>query len=213
MENLIRIHVPISVSYPALEGVLKQQMQGEYIPKPQPGATESPYAQILDVGIAGSSAGANTIILHVKLRILRTIMKRDQVDLYTVATVGYDNASQHLFVRQFKVESKTTSSFYNIGLETLVNKVAYNQIIQRTRVSLKDIISAQLQKANALLKDGLNVKGLKLLGAVEQALVQDIALHTDKVTLTFELQANVEAEVFDLVSLMPPKKTQVNELT
>ncbi len=209
MENSISINLPIAVTYGALENVLKQQFTGEVIPKPEPGKEANPYAQILDVGIAGSSGREGTIILHVQLKILRTLLKRDRVDLYVLATVGYDNERQQVFVQQFNMESKTSSSFYNKALEVLVNKVAYNQIIQRTRVSLQDIIGGQLNKVNGLLAEGLKLKGLKLLGSVNQVAVQDIALLQEKVSLNLQVQANLEADIFDLLGLMPPKESEV----
>ncbi|TXK50258.1 DUF4403 family protein [Pontibacter qinzhouensis] len=205
MENLISIQLPIKIAYAAVEGLLKKQLVGEYIPKPEAGKEESPYAQILDVGVAGSSAGEGTIFLHVKLRILRTLMKRDQVDLYVVASVGYDNEAQYVFVKNFKVESRTRSTFYNKALEVLVNKVAYNQIIQKANVNLQAILSVQLQKLNTQLAEGLQVKGLKLKGAVSEVAVQNILPQPDRITLSVEVKAALEAEVFDLLSLMPPQ--------
>lgn len=205
MENAIKIQVPISVSYPALEGILKKQMVGEYIPRQEEGTTSLPYAQILDIGISGSAAGANEVILKIRIKILRTVLKRDQVDLLVFATLGYDNASQQLFVRKFKLDSRTPSGFYNTSLEMLANSVAYNQIIKKTRFNLKEIISKELQKANGMLEKGLELKGLKLLGAVEEARLQDISPQLDQVSLLFELQGNLNAEIFDLISLMPDK--------
>lgn len=203
MENFIRINVPVYISYSALEGVLKKQMIGEYIPKPTEGSDTPPYAQILDIGLAGSSSGASDIFLKVRIRILRTVLKRDQVDLYVLATLGYDNASQHLFVRKFSMESRTSSSFYNTALQVLVNKVAYNQILQKTRVNLQEIISLELIKANGLLEKGLELKGLKLIGEVEEVRVQDITPKQDRLFLNLELQAKMEVAIFDLTELLP----------
>lgn len=203
MESSIKIHVPIAVTYPALEGVLKEKMVGDFIPRPEQGVPSSPYAQILDVRISGSSTGAYDVMLRVKLRILRTVLKRDQVDLYVLATLGYDNAAQQLFVRKFRVESRTSSSFFNTALEVLANKVAYNQILSKTRFNLKEIISGELSKANGLLEGGKELKGLRLKGAVEEVRVQDVIPQRDHVSLSFELQANLEVTIFDLLSLKP----------
>lgn len=205
MENAIKIQLPISISYPALEGVLKQQMLGEYIPKAEEGSTESPYAQILDISIEGNSSPAHTLILRIKIKVLRTVLKRDQVDLLVLAEPGYDNESQQLFVRKFKLDSRTSSGFYNTSLEVLANKVAYNQIIKKTRFNLEEIISKELKKANSLLESGLELKGAKLSGTVELVRIQDITPLPDKLSLLLELQGNLEAEIFDLISLMPAK--------
>jgi len=203
MEHLVKIQVPVSISYPALESALKKQLVGEYIPKPTDGEDAAPYAQILDVGIAGSSTGDNDILLNVRIRILRTILKRDQVDLYVVATLGYDNAAQQVYVQQFRLESKTSSRFFNSGLEMLVNNVVYNQIIQRARVNLQEIFSKELKKANGLLSNGLELKGLKLEGAVEDVRVHNLSLKPKRVLLDLELQANIQVDVLDLSELMP----------
>lgn len=203
MENFVKIQVPVSISYPALETVLKKQLVGEFIPKPAEDTSASPYAQILDVGLAGSSAGTGDLILRVRIRILRTILKRDNVDLYVQATPGYDNAAQQLFIRKFNMQAQTSSRFYNSSLEVLVNKVAYNQIIQKARINLREIISGELTKANSLLEAGMELKGLKLTGAVEDVRVQDITAKSNRMFLNLELQAKAEVDVFDLSELLP----------
>ncbi|MFD2515009.1 DUF4403 family protein [Pontibacter locisalis] len=200
MENAIRIQLPVAITYPALEDVLKKQMVGEYIPRPDEG---TPYAQILDVGVAKSSAGANDIILAIKMRILRTVLKRDQVDLFVLATLDYDNEAEQLFVQKFNLESRTSSGFYNTALEVLANKVAYNQIIKKARFNLRETISKELEKANGLLDKGLELKGFKLVGKVEKVRVQEVKPIAGRVSLILEVQANLEADVFDLLSLMP----------
>lgn len=204
MENAIKIQVPISVSYPALEGVLKKKMLGEYIPRQVEGENEPPYAQIMGINMAGAETGDYDIILGLRIKILRTVLKRDQVDLLVYASLGFDNATQQLFVRKFKLDSRTSSGFFDKSLEVMANKVAYHQILKRARVNLQAIISRELKKANGLLTDGLKLKGLKLTGAVGEVRVQDITAQPDKLSLLFELQGNLEADIFDLVSLMPP---------
>ncbi|WP_266204601.1 DUF4403 family protein [Pontibacter kalidii] len=205
MEDSVRVYVPVSVSYPALEGVLKNQLIGEYIPKQEEGTDAPPYAQILDVGISGSNSGPQEVILRIKIRILRTMLKRDNVDLYVLASLGYDNATQQLYVQQFHLTSRTTSGFFNTGLEVLVNKVAYSQVLRKARVNVGSIIAAELAKANGMLQEGLQLKGVKLTGAVHEVRVQDIAPLPDQVRLAVELRADVEAQVLSLVDLLPPK--------
>ncbi len=205
MENAIQIQVPVAITYPALEGVLQTQMVGEYIPRATEGTTEAPYAKILDVRISGSSTGTNDVILRIQLRILRTVLKRDKVDLLVLAKLGYDNASQQLFVQRFNLDARTNSSFYNSSLEVLANKLAYNQIVKKARVNLNEIIIKEKKKVNGLLEKGLELKGLKLTGAIEVAGIRNITAREENVTLSVELQANLQADIFDLISLMPPK--------
>ncbi len=205
MENSVQLDIPFTVTYAALEGVLQQQLVGEYIPKSEGGAPENPYARVLDVGITGSSGGIYNVLLRVQLSILRTVLKRDKVELYASVALAYDNASQQLYVQQFSVESATSSGFYNTALEVLVNKVAYSQIIQKARVDLKAIIAAELQKVNSQLAQGLELKGLKLNGAVAAVTVQDLVPKPDGLSLRLQAQANLEVTINDLASLMPPK--------
>lgn len=203
MENPIKIYVPVSVTYQALEGVLKKQMVGEFIPKPEEGEMSSPYAQILDVDLRSDRAGVYDLEIRLSIRILRTVLKRDQADLQVFANIGYDNAAQHLFVQDFRMNSKTSSGFFNTALEVLVNKVAYNQIIRKSSVNLNDIISKELTKINNSLDKGLELKGIKLMGAVKEVRVNDITPLPDKVTLSIEVQGELEAAVYDLITLMP----------
>ncbi|WP_018479032.1 DUF4403 family protein [Pontibacter roseus] len=203
MENFVKIQVPVSISYPVLENILKKELVGEYIPKPTEGMEPAPYAQILDVGLAGSSTGAGDIFMKVRIRILRTLLKRDNVDLYVLATLGYDNAAQEVYVQQFRMESQTSSRFFNSALEVLVNKVAYSQIIQKARVNLGQLVAGELKKANGSLENGLELKGLKLTGMVEEVRVQDITPRPNRMFLNLEVQAKVEVDVFDLSELLP----------
>ena len=203
MENFVKIQVPVTIAYPVIESVLKQQMVGEFIPRQTDEAGANPYAQILYVGLAGSSSGSGEVIVKVRIRILRTILKRDNVDLYVRAILGYDNATQEVYIQRFNMEAQTTSRFYNSSLEVLVNKVAYTQIIQKARVNLRDIIAAELTKANGKLGAGLELKGLKLTGAVDQVRVQNITPKPNRIYLELEVQATLEADVLDLSELLP----------
>jgi len=205
MEDAIKIYLPVTISYPALEGVLKSQLVGEYFPKSEEGAEAAPYVQVQDLGISGSRAAANEVIVRIKLRILRTVMKRDQVELFVLAALGYDNETQQLYVQQFKLDSRTSSGFYNTALEVMVNKVAYGQILKMARVDLAAIIAEQLVKANTTLQDGLEIKGIKLLGEVKSVRVLNVVPFPDKVALSVELHGNMEANVLNLAELLPEK--------
>ncbi|MFD2247515.1 DUF4403 family protein [Pontibacter ruber] len=209
MENAIQVNIPLTVSYNALESVLQQQLVGMYIPRPEDGLTANPYAQVLGVGITGSKAGDNIVLLRVQIRILRTVLKRDKVDLYASVAMAYDNATQQVYVQQFSMESATSSGFYNTALEVLVNKVAYNQIIEKARIDLKPIIAAELQKVNTQLEQGMELKGLKLKGAVEAVGVQDIVPKKDGLSLRLQAQGNLEVAVHDLSSFLQPKAEEV----
>lgn len=200
-ENLIKIHLPVSVTYPALESVLRKKLIGTYIPKPEEGVEAPPYAQVLDVGISGSSAAAQEVILRIKIKVLRTVLKRDEVDLYVLATLGYDNVSQQLYVAHFQLNARTSSGFYNTALEVLANKVAYSQIIKKARVDVKSILDEELLKANRLLGEGVELKGVKLLGAVREMRVLDVTLLPKKVTLAVECAGDLQANVLDLSGL------------
>lgn len=204
MENAINIQLPLSVSYPAVEEVLKKQMVGEAIPRTEEGVDAQPYAQILDIRIEGNSTGGNEVILYIQLRILRTLLKRDRVDLLVRATLGYDNSAQQLFVRKFKLDSRTSSGFFNTSLEVLANKVAYTQILKKARFNVRALISKELLKANGMLESGLELKGVKLMGKVEQLCIQDVAAQPDRLSLQLDLQGNLTADIFDLLSLMRP---------
>ncbi|MBB6610626.1 DUF4403 family protein [Pontibacter sp. Tf4] len=203
MENPIQLQIPISVSYAALEHVLQQQLIGMYIPQPEEGVPSNPYAQVLDVGVAGSSAGNYNLLVRVQLRILRTVLKRDKVDLYASVALAYDNATQQLYVQQFSMESATTSGFYNTALEVLVNKVAYNQILEKTRIDVSEKIADVLENVNAQLAQGMDLKGLKLKGTVATVTVQNIEPKPDGLSLNLQAQGNLEVIVQDLSGFLP----------
>ncbi|RIJ34284.1 DUF4403 family protein [Pontibacter oryzae] len=209
MESPIQISLPITVSYAALEAVLQKQLIGEFIPKPEDRATANPYAQVLHVGIAGTSAGAYNLLLRVQLKILRTVLKRDKVDLYASVALAFDNASEQLYVKQYSMESHTSSGFYNTALQVLVNKVAYNQIIDKARIDLKAIIGVELKKVNSQLGQGMELKGLKLKGAIGVVAVQNIVPKADGLSLVLQAQGNLEVAIHDLASLLPPKPGEV----
>lgn len=209
MQHPVSINVPISVSYAALERVVQQQLVNTFIPKPEPDTTVSPYAQILGVGLTGSSAGTYNLLLQVQLKILRTVLKRDKVDLYASVALAFDNDTQQLYVRHFVVEAHTTSGFYNTALQVLINKVAYPQIIQKARIDLKQLLATELDKLNSQLAQGLAVPGLNLTGAVAGIAVQDITFTPDELTLRAEAQGNLHVAIHDLLRLLPPNAPEV----
>lgn len=205
MENPIQLTIPLTISYAALEGVLQQQLIGMYIPQPEEGEAANPYARVLDVGVSGSRGGGYNLLLRVQLRILRTVLKRDKVELYASVALAYNNDTQQVYVQHFSMESATSSGFYNTALEVLVNKVAYNQIIEKARVNVGEIIAKELEKVNSQLTEGMDLKGIKLKGAVTTVTVQDIEPKPDGLSLRLLAQGNLEVAVLDLASLMPPK--------
>ncbi|RAU82776.1 DUF4403 family protein [Pontibacter arcticus] len=205
MENPIQLTIPLTISYAALEGVLQQQLIGMYIPQPEEGEAANPYAQVQAVGVSGSRGGGYNLLLRVQLRILRTVLKRDKVELYASVALAYDNDTQQVYVQHFSMESATSSGFYNTALEVLVNKVAYNQIIEKARVNVGEIIAKELEKVNSQLTEGMDLKGIKLKGAVTTVAVQDIEPKPDGLSLRLLAQGNLDVAIFDLISLMPPK--------
>jgi hypothetical protein len=209
MENPVQLSIPITISYAALEAMLQQQLVGMYIPKQEEGTGHSPYAQLLDVGLTGSSAGNYNLLLRVQIKILRTVLKRDRVDLYASVALAFDNASQQLYVQHYSVESHTSSGLYNTALQVLVNKVSYNQIISKARIDISEIIKAELNKVNSQLEKGLELKGLKVKGAVAEVAVQNIAPKPDGLSLQVQAYGNLEVAIHDLASLLPSKTEEV----
>lgn len=201
----IQLHVPIFVSYPALEAAAQKKMVGEYINQPGAARGEDPYAQVLDVRIAPSSTGAWDLVLLVKVKILRTLLKRDSVDLQVPVSLGYDNERQLLFLHKYKVDVRTQSRFYNASLEVLANTVAYDTVIKKARFDLRERIGQEVAKVNAQLAEGLTVKGARLSGAVTRVQVSDIEAQEEGVALSLQLSGQLSVAVFDLLSLMPAR--------
>lgn len=206
MDHNIKLHVPVSISYNALEAALKHKMIGEYIPPASDKKeAEPPYAQIQDISIAASRVPGFDVVLALKINVLRTLLKRNNVDLYVLASLGYDNDAQLLFLRKYKVDVRTQSGFFNASLEVLANNVAHAQIMKKAKFDLKQLIGRERNKVNALLESGLAVKGAVVSGAVADVRVLDIDVLPDKISLVFELQADAAVEIRDLLSLMPPQ--------
>ncbi len=202
MENSISIRVPITISYPALEAAVRQKMAGEFITNKDQAGVEVRHAQILDVAITGSSNPAYDLTINLKVSILRTLLKRDAVDLLVRASLAYDNERQLLYVSRYKVDSRTQSSFYNASLEVLANSVANSQILKRARVDLSTIINREVAKVNAQLETGMEIKGILLSGAVTGVHVQDINPQPDQISLVLLMSGNLAVEILDLTTLM-----------
>lgn len=183
-------------------------LKGEFIPKPKGGSGEPPYAQVLEAGISGPDSGLYPLTIRARIKILRTVLKRDQVDLSIQAKLGYDAAKQLLTVTKFRLDALTRSSFYNASLELLANKVAYSQILKKARIPVGEIILKEQEKINRLLEEGLELKGLKLNGGLEVAAVKEVNFLPEKVLVLVEVQGNLEAEIIDLASLLPPQQQQ-----
>lgn len=205
MEHNINIQVPITITYDALEAALKKKMVGEYIPPAAEKNAQEAYARIQDISVTASTISGYNLFLALNIRVLRTLLKRDSVDLYVPLALGYDHERQQLFVKRYKVDVKTSSGFYNSALEVLANKVAYEQIMKKARFDVGGIIAREVGKVNAMLEAGLEVKGVTLTGRVAEVRVTDVDLQADKVSLMLIMQGDVAAEIKDLLSLMPPQ--------
>lgn len=198
------IRVPIQVPYTSLEQAMRLKMVGEYISAKDDSGEEVKYAQILGVSLFNSSLKNYDITLALRLKVLRTLFKKDSVDIYVHAAMGYDNSRQQLFLSRYNMDVRTQSSFYNTGLEVLANTIASNKIMGKSRVDLGAKIGEQVGKINGMLETGMEVKGLKLTGAVASVAVQDILLQENSLSLEVMLGADVAVEVTDLTSLIPP---------
>jgi hypothetical protein len=199
----IKIRVPVSIPYTSLEEALRLKMVGEYISAKDDSGEEVKYAQILGVSLFNSSLKSYDITVALRLKVLRTLFKRDSVDIYVHAAVGYDNSRQQLFLSRYNMDVRTQSSFYNTGLEVLANTIASNKILDKSRFDVGGKIAEQVAKINGQLETGLEVKGLRLKGAVAGVNVQDIQLQETSITLLVIVSADVEVEVLDLLSLIP----------
>lgn len=203
MQHNITIKVPIAITYDALEAVLKKKMTGEYIP-PGQGSQEA-YARIQDISLSASTIRGFNLFLALNIRVLRTLLKRDSVDLYVPVALAYDESRQQLYVQQYKVDVNTSSGFYNSALEVLANKVAYDQIIKKARFDVGGLISREVDKVNGQLEEGLVLKGALLRGKVAAVRVDGISPEATGILLNLTVAGDVSIEVKDLLSLMPAK--------
>lgn len=204
MENNIAIKVPITIAYAALEGAARKKMEGEYISTKDGAGEETRHAQVHSLAIAPSQQPGYHLVIDLKLSVLRTLLKRDGVDLRVQAALGYDNERQLLFLSRYKVDARTSSSFYNGSLEVLANSVAQSQILKKARLDLRALISRELAKVNSMLEQGKEMKGIVLRGQVDSVQVQDITPQPEGVSLLLVMYGQVAAEVRDLEGLMPP---------
>lgn len=206
MENTISINLPVFISYPALEAAVKKKMAGEFIKTREHTGEEVRQAQILNIAIGYSSHPAYDLVINLRISILRTLLRREAVDLQVLASLAYDNEQQLLYVSKYTVDARTQSSFYNGSLELLANNVGYGQIIKKARVSVREILAREQLKVNGLLAEGLKLKGLTLTGSVGEVMIQNLYAQPEQLSLILIVKANVEAAITDLISLMPPPK-------
>jgi hypothetical protein len=198
----ISLHLPITLTYPALEAAARKKMLGEALP-PASSRGEEPYARLVDLRMAPSSSPGWELIVKLKLDILRTFFKREGVDLLVLVALGYDNGRQLLYVRDYKVDARTGSRIYNTSLEVLANKAGYDKILKKTRFAIGDIIARELHKINDKLAAGMALKGLVVSGSLELLRVEDMEARPEGLQLNLRLQGQLQAQVLDLLSLMP----------
>lgn len=204
MENNIAIKVPITVSYAALERAARKKMEGEYISTKDGAGEETRHAQIHSLAIAPSNQAGYNLVINLKLSVLRTLLKRDRVDLQVQAALGYDNDRQFLFLSKYKVDARTSSSFYNASLEVLANNVVQSQVLKKAKVDLRQIIDRELGKVNSRLEAGMEaVKGVVLAGMVDSVRVQGIATRPEGVSMLLLMSGRLAVEILDLDGLMP----------
>lgn len=198
-DNNIEINLPINIPYTLIDKTAKEKLIGQIIKGKKKNGQEKKYAKILDIEIYGSKETDYDIVLGLKTKIYRTIFKREKVPVYLHAKLDYDTIQKKLYVKSYKLDSKTESGLYNISLETIANKIVYTKIINKLQFEIGNAIDEQKKIANKLLAEKIEItKGVKLTGVVNTLEIKSLISQPDRIFCLFSLKGNANVEVLEI---------------
>lgn len=198
-DNNIEINLPINLPYTFLDKTAKEKLIGQIIKGKKKNGKEKKYAKVLDIEIYGSKEKEYDIVLGLKTKIYRTIFKREKVPVFLHAKLDYDTIQKKLYIKSYKLDSKTESGLYNISLEAIANKVVYNKIINKLQFDAGTAIEEQKKIANKLLEDKIEItKGVKLSGVVNTLEIKTLISQPDRIFCLFSLKGNANVEIMEI---------------
>lgn len=196
LQDDIRFHIPVKISYSALEGFLRGQLVGEHIATTGENGEETKYATILDVHLAKSHVEGYDLAVDVKFRTLTTFFRNKEGSILLDASLEFDQDIQKLSVKDYKFDVDSSSWLLNNSLETLVGTFFRDKIKKRMNFDFRPLIAEQLGDINKKLESSIAPsEGVSISGFITSFRILQL-LPGEKVLLAIvEVQGRMLVEV------------------
>lgn len=203
-QNNVVLNVPVAIPYPTLEKNARKLIVGKDIKAKNKKGKQRKYAEVMDLTLAGSTEPNHEVVLGLKVKIKRSLFKRELATLYFHADLDYDQQKEMLSINDYKLDSKTESVLFNRTLELLANKVVYNQVMQKLTFDVDQALDEQKKSLNDMLSKKIEIsKGISLTGAINEVEVKEILAQPQGISFLLNLTGNVDVEVLEINGLTP----------
>lgn len=193
-DNNIELNLPVNLPYTLMDTLAKEKLRGQIIK-----GKEKKYAKILDAEIYGSKENNYDVVIGLKTKVYRTLFKQEMAEIYLHAKLDYDTIKKSLYVKEFKLDSKTESGLYNFALEAIANKLAYSYIINKLQFNVSEAIEKQKLVVNKLLENKIEItKGVKISGFLNSLEIKQLISQPDRLFCLFTLKGNSKVEVLEI---------------
>jgi len=198
-DNNIELNIPVSLSYASMDKIAREKLTGQIIKAKNKKGKEKKYGKILDVEVFGSKENNYDVVVGLKTNVYRTLFKREMAHLFLHTKLNYDTVKKNLYVKDFKLDSKTETGLYNFALEALANKLAYSYVLKKLQFNVRDAIEKQKLVANKALENKIELtKGVKISGVVETLDIKQVIAQPDRLFCLFTLKGNSKVEVLEV---------------
>lgn len=199
-ENNVILSLPVSITYAALEEIIRKKAIGEIIKVEKEDGKVTSYAQVLDVSFQHSIEDNYDLLFDIKFKTLTTVFKNQVARVLLDVSLNYDANEQVIRVQDYKLDVKSNNWFMNNTLEAVANKFIYGKLKKKMKFDLKQEIDKRIPEINQKLEEPLEVmQGVNLFGQVDKFSVGAIIPKTDHFLVLLNLNGNAVVDVEQII--------------
>ena len=167
IDQNINITVPVVIGYQVLTRYIGGKLVGEILSNDNKEGEKSNYAMVLDVSIEKSNLEGFDLLLNITLKTLTNLFKNREIKILFHAALELDKDLQHVSLKDFEIDGKTTNRIADKLLETITNKWMYKKLKKKMFFDLMPLIEEKVAAINLELENKLEAKdGVHLIGSL-----------------------------------------------
>ncbi|WP_373055690.1 DUF4403 family protein [Zunongwangia sp. H14] len=201
--NII-LQLPLRINYGVLEDIIRDRAIGEKLGTIDEKGETTNYAEILDISFGESLKENFDFAINLKFKTLTRLFKNKVGKLEIDLAIHFAEATQEVFIRDYKLEGDTTNWLMNNFIEKMVNKVLYGKLKKKMNFNLRPVISKQLEEINQKFGNGISPKeGIVLEGKIDSAKIDRLEPSNSflLVQVSLKAEAAVAVEHLNLAEL------------
>tara|TARA_R100001369_G_scaffold954_3_gene3066 strand:+ start:15468 stop:16094 length:627 start_codon:yes stop_codon:yes gene_type:complete len=176
LDQNINITVPVVIGYQVLTRYIGGKLVGEILSNDNKEGEKSNYAMVLDVSIEKSNLEGFDLLLNITLKTLTNLFKNREIKILFHAALELDKDLQHVSLKDFEIDGKTTNRIADKLLETITNKWMYKKLKKKMFFDLMPLIEEKVAAINLELENKLEAKdGVHLIGSLNTVKICNIS--------------------------------------